>query len=117
MLLEMLSNLADFNIGYFTGLATGNLVLAFGIVSVSYFFSPKDFFARFVAIIIVVSAMMDLQHVHNFIFYSAAALFLLMLARMVFLTISESNPGTQKYSPLLFAVATYAVLFYINFFG
>ena len=117
MLLEMLSNLAALNISYFIGLALGNPLLLFGIVSVSYFFSPKKFFARFIAIVFVISAMNDLQTVHGFVFYAASAMFLLWMARVVFLTISESNPNTQKYSPLLFAVATYAVLFYVNFFG
>jgi len=117
MLLEMFSNIAALNLTYFIGLATGNLVILFGIIAVSYFFSPKNFFARFVAIVFVVSALVDLQHVHNFVFYSASAMFLLWLARVTFITISESRPSTQKYSPLLFAVATYAVLFYVNFFG
>jgi hypothetical protein len=117
MLIEILTNLLSLNIGYFIGLIANNIVIVFGLVAVSYLFSPKNFLARFVAVIFVVSALLDMQNIHNFVFYTGFALFLVMLARISFLTISESNPNLRKYSPLFYAVASYAVLFYINFFG
>ena len=115
--MELLTNLLSLNINYFIGLVVNNIVLVFGLIAVSYFFSPKNFIARFIAVVFVVTALMDMQNVHNFVFYTGFALFLVMLARISFLTISESNPSLQKHSALFYAVASYAVLFYINFFG
>lgn len=117
MLIEVLSNLASLNLGYFISLITGNLFWIFGFVSASYYFRGKNFWMRFFTIIFVVCGLMDIQKVYNLRFYVGGALLLLCLGRIVVLTTVAKTKGGEKYMPLFYALTTYSVLFYFNFFA
>ena len=117
MLVELLMNLASLNFGYFVDLAMGNLFWVFGFVAAAYYFRGKNFWLRLITIIFVVYGLMDLQRVHNLVFFAGSALLILFMGRMSVLIFAESTKGGAKYLPFLFALVTYSVLFFVNFSG
>lgn len=117
MLLEMLSHALALDAGYFANLISGNLFWVFGFISAAYYFKGKSFWSTFFIIIFVIASMMDLQQVHNLAFYVGGALMMAMLGRVVVLAFLANLKGGERHMPLGYAIVTYSVLFYFNFFG
>ncbi|VVB99431.1 Uncharacterised protein [uncultured archaeon] len=116
MISEILVNLLDLNPGYFLDLATGGIFWVFALAAAAHYFgNGKNLLLNFIIITGLVLSMQDLLKAQGLALYTAQGLFVLFFARQIVLTVLEHS-GWSKQLPLAFAITTWAVVFFYNFF-